>query len=69
LVLTADDVRALLRKEVDREGGQRAWARKHWVSAMYVSYVLNEKKEPGDSILKALGLERVVSYRKRGVAT
>jgi hypothetical protein len=67
--MTADDVRTLLRKDVDREGGQRAWARKHRVSAMYVSYVLSGDKEPGDKILKPLGIERIVSYRKRGVAT
>jgi len=67
--VNADDVRTLLRKEVDREGGQRAWARKHRVSAMYVSYVLSGEREPGDSILKPLGLERIVSYRKRSVAT
>jgi hypothetical protein len=62
--MNADTVRALLRRAVEAEGGMRAWARKHKVSAMYVSYVLSGAKEPGEAILKPLGLERVVTYRQ-----
>jgi hypothetical protein len=31
----------------------------------YVNDVLNERREPGDKILEALGIERIVTYRRR----
>lgn len=62
--MNVETVRALLRKAVEEAGGQRAWARKHKVSPMYVSYVLSGDREPGEAVLKPLGMERVVSYRR-----
>lgn len=44
-------------------GSQKAFAEKHNVSAAYVCDVLNARREPGQSILDALGLVRVVRYR------
>lgn len=46
-------------------GGQRAFAEKYGMSAGYVCDVLNARREPGESILNALGLVRVVRYRAR----
>jgi DNA-binding transcriptional regulator YdaS (Cro superfamily) len=43
-------------------GGQAAWAARHGLSASYVSDVLNGRRDPGESILRALGLARVVRY-------
>ncbi len=64
--MTADDVRAQLRKACDHEGGMRAWARKNKVSAMYVSLVLDKQREPGPKVCKPLGIEIVTmtTYRR-----
>lgn len=63
--MTEDQVRATLRKAVDEAGGQRAFGRKHKISASYVGLVLNGERI-GESILKALGIEKRVetTYRK-----
>ena len=60
--MDADKVRELLRARA--KGNQAAWARQHEMSPQYVSDVLIGRREPGDSILKALELERVVTYRR-----
>lgn len=39
------------------------------VSPQYLNDVLNERRDPGDSILAPLGLERVVTYRRRKAPT
>lgn len=52
-----------LRRECRRAGGQRAWASAHTISEQYVSDVLNGRRAPGNAILSALRLERVVAYR------
>ena len=44
-------------------GGQRAFARKHSMSDGYVCDVLNGRRDPGPSILKALGLVIVIRYK------
>ena len=64
--MTADDVRKLLATSCEAHraiGGQSAWAKIHGLSAAYVSDVLNGRREPGETICKALGIERVISYR------
>jgi len=48
-------------------GSQKAFADKHNVSAAYVCDVLNARREPGQSILDALGLVRVVRYRLKSI--
>lgn len=60
--MTAFDVCARLRRECREAGGQSAWAKAHGVSPQYVCDVLNARREPGDMILAALGLRRVVRY-------
>lgn len=61
--LTLIDVFGRLRKECRAAGGQKAWAEAHGVSPQYVNDVLHARREPGESILRALGLRRVVTYR------
>lgn len=61
--MTTDDVRQLLRDKIAEAGTAKDWAHTANVSAPYVSDVLNGNREPGEAILSALGLERVVSYR------
>ena len=62
--MTLDDVLALLAKQCERTGSQVAWAKANGVSAAYVSDVLGRRREPGEAILTALGLERVVIYKR-----
>jgi hypothetical protein len=65
------DVCRMIRARCDRAGGQRAWAEATGLSESYVSDVLNARREPGESILRALGLRRVFRYvesRKSGDA-
>lgn len=54
----------LLRQRLSNKS-QRDLAKELDVSPQYLNDVLNERREPGESILKPLGLERVISYRKR----
>jgi hypothetical protein len=62
-VFTLAEVMALVRKAAG--ANRAAWARRHMISASYLSDVLNGHRPPGDAILKALGLERVTAYRRR----
>lgn len=62
--MTADQVRGLMRKRIDKAGSAKAWADEIKVSPSYISDVLTDKREPGESILKALGVERQVIYRR-----
>src|SRR5687767_5782214 len=61
--LTLTDVIALLAKRCEEAGSQRAFAEANKISAQYVNDVLKQKREPGDAILKALGLQKMESYR------
>jgi hypothetical protein len=67
--MNTDQVRALLRAECDKAGSIRAFARKHELSAMYVSSCLRGKQEIGPAICRPLGLvrevRRVVTYRRK----
>jgi hypothetical protein len=63
--MTLDEVIALLRRRCEAGGGQNAWAKANGVSGAYVSDVLSRRREPGQSILDPLGLEKVVGYRRK----
>ena len=60
--MDAEFVRGMLRRACRDEGGQKAWAAKHGVSAQYVCDVLQGRREPGDGICIGLGIRRVVTY-------
>lgn len=59
-----DQVVEMLRREVSRAGAQSRWAESHGMSQSYVANVLRGRNEPGPLVLEALGLERVVTYRR-----
>ena len=44
---------------------QRTLAHELGISESYLCDVLKGRKEPGESILEPLGLERVIRYRRR----
>lgn len=65
------DVAARLRRACEQAGSQQAWAAANGVSAAYVCDVLNARREPGEAILRGLGLRKVVRYvevRSKGKA-
>ena len=65
--MTRDQVMKTLRQSCKKAGSQAAWAKAHNLSPAYVADTLAGNRGSGivgDGILKALGLERVVTYRK-----
>lgn len=62
--MTEQQVRDRLREACRTSGGQKAWAGKHNISVPYVNDVLFGRRKPGELILSALGLRRVVSYEE-----
>lgn len=61
--LTADDVRALLRKACDAAGSQLNWGRQNNFSAPFISDILQGRRDPSESLCAALGIERLTVYR------
>lgn len=59
------NVTLILRQHIETAGSQKAAARLLGVSETYISDVIRGRKEPGPSILDPLGLERVVTYRRK----
>lgn len=64
-MLTEQEVVARLRAAIDTAGSQAAFARRHGISNQYVSDALRGRRELGQKILEAIGVERVVSYREK----
>lgn len=71
-VLTAEQVRDMLHAMVrelgnprNGHGGQKPLAEHLGVSESFLSDVLNGRREPTEAILQPLGLERVVTYRRK----
>lgn len=58
-------VRGLLALAIAKAGGNKAFGDANDISASYVSDVLRGNREPSHKILAALGLEKIVSYRRK----
>jgi DNA-binding phage protein len=58
--LRVRDLLGLLRRDIDRVGGQSEWARQTGICRTYINRVLNGQKPPGPSICRALGLKRAI---------
>lgn len=63
--MDADEVRARLRAAVGASKSAAAWARDHDVSPQFVSDVLLGNRDPGDKVLAALGLERIITFQEK----
>lgn len=63
--LTLSEVITLLAARCKEHGSQRAFAEMHDVSAQYVTDVLRKHREPGEKILDALGLQKVIVYTEK----
>ena len=57
--LELKDVICLLRSEVERAGGQAAWAKKTGVNRTVINRVLNDRQPPSKKIISALKLRMV----------
>ena len=63
--LELKDVICLLRSEVERAGGQAAWAKKTGTNRTVINRVLNDRQPPTKKIINALKLRIVfVSQQK-----
>lgn len=60
--MKVQEVRDRLRAACAAAGTARAWAAQNGLSSAYISDVMNGRRDPGDSVLRALGLRRVTSY-------
>ena len=63
--LKFEEVLNLLRAEVARAGSQVAWAKQHGVDRPTLNIVLNGgRKTIPPQILKAVGLKKIVAYKR-----
>jgi DNA-binding phage protein len=58
-MLDLDDVVCLLRSEVNRAGGQAAWAKATGVNRVLVNRALSGQRPPTKKMINALGLRPV----------
>lgn len=65
MTLTEHDVIDRLREAIRVAGSQRAFGRQHGISTQYINDVLRERREPGQKILDAIGVEKVVRYQPK----
>lgn len=64
--MTKSELIEHLRQLLAEAGTQKELAARLGVSAAYLGDVLLGRKEPGKKLLAALGVERVVIYRRAG---
>ncbi len=66
--MTTDEVREILRADIEKIGTAKEWAAKHNMSAQLVSDTVNGRREPSWKIMRALGLKRETVYYKAAQA-
>jgi hypothetical protein len=59
---TEEQVLGMLARQCKDAGGQKYWAELHNMSKSYLCDVLNGRRDIGEKILEALGLQRVCLY-------
>lgn len=65
-LMTVEDVKKLLSKEVEKAGSQRALARQMGISVQFISRVLAGEVPPGKRVLDWLNLEEAgMRYTRR----
>jgi DNA-binding transcriptional regulator YdaS (Cro superfamily) len=60
-----NEIWRLLQDDIDRLGGQAAWARQHGFSPQYVNDILNGHKTISAAVARCLGYERKLVYLRR----
>jgi hypothetical protein len=69
VLLSAEDVIEILHAEIEKAGSQTAWARRTGANRTSLNLALTGRQPVTQSLLDALGLERVVAFtprRRRG---
>jgi hypothetical protein len=64
IYLDGEEVRRALAAACKRAGGAKAFGHAHGLFTSYVNDVLKGDREAGDGMLEALGLIRVVRYKR-----
>jgi len=64
IYLDGEEVRRALAAACKRAGGAKAFGHAHGLLTSYVNDVLQGDREAGDGMLEALGLIRVVRYKR-----
>ena len=59
-ILERNDIVKLLWIEVEKAGGQTAWAKKNGLDRSHINKVLHRAKAPTEKIIRALRLRTVV---------
>jgi DNA-binding phage protein len=67
-MLDNKDLVRLLRSEVEKAGGQSAWARREGIDRTLLNRVLNDQKPPSKEIIRALKLCNVYALDDDEVA-
>jgi hypothetical protein len=60
--LSEDELRQHLARECRKAGSPSRWAEANGVSRSYLSEVLSGRQAPGESICRALGYRRAITY-------
>jgi len=63
--MTYDKLLDILSRKIAAAGGQSAFARKAGISPQYISEVLRWNKPIGPTLLNALGVEKIITYRRK----
>jgi hypothetical protein len=61
-MISADEIRNILRHRCEEAGSQRNWCALHGFGETYVSAVLAGRLTPGSRLLKALGYQKKVAF-------
>jgi hypothetical protein len=62
--MTENQVIEMLGREVGKSESQQAWATANGMSPAHLCDVLYGRRRPAKAILAALGLEKIVTYRR-----
>lgn len=54
-----------MRRQIDAEGSQAQFCRKHQISPQYVCDILLGRRLPGPTVLQAIGWRKSIAYKKR----
>lgn len=62
VMISADDMRNILRHRCEEAGGQKAWAEKNGFAVSFVQFVLSGDRRVSDRMANALGYNRKVVF-------
>jgi DNA-binding phage protein len=65
--LDVEDVLRLLRREIERAGGQSEWSRRTGVNRSSLNQVISGRRDPGPQIATALKLKKVLNLNMADV--